>query len=90
MTTAAAGALSSMVVLAAVVTGLLTCLVTRSFTPGVPLFLDFLLAAGLLRLTAEQTWQALATTAAIVVIRKVAVLGLGFSRQATSVPPGDG
>jgi hypothetical protein len=72
-------ALSSLLVLAAVVLGLLTCLVTRSFAPGVPLFLDLLLAAGLLRLTVEQSWRALATTATIVVIRKLAAAGIGLT-----------
>lgn len=49
--------------------------------------LDFLLAAGLLRLSQAQTWAAIATAALTVVIRKLAVAG--FSAHAAGRrPPG--
>lgn len=40
--------------------------------------LDFLLAAGLLRLSLAQTWTAIAVAALTVVIRKVAVAGFSL------------
>ncbi|MEU8382092.1 hypothetical protein [Streptosporangium sp. NPDC048865] len=49
--------------------------------------LDFLLAAGLLRLSQAQTWAAIITAALTVVVRKLAVAG--FSRHpAGRRPPG--
>ena len=53
---------------------------TRQFLAGLPLLLEFLLAAGLLRLAVLDTWVAIATVAVIVVIRKVSTVGI---RQAT-------
>lgn len=41
-----------------------------------PLLLDMLLAAGLLRLSAEAPWPAIATAATIVGIRKLVATGL--------------
>lgn len=60
----------------AVVLALLAGLATRRLGVALPVMLDLLLAAGLLRLTALADWGALASTAAIVVIRKLAVTGL--------------
>ncbi len=51
-------------------------LVTRRHRPAVPLLLDFLLAAGLLRLTADQSWEAIGSTALVVVLRQVASRGI--------------
>ncbi|MEU4537863.1 hypothetical protein AB0G15_23715 [Streptosporangium sp. NPDC023825] len=49
--------------------------------------LDFLLAAGLLRLSQAQTWAAIITAALTVVVRKLAVAG--FSQHpAGRSPPG--
>lgn len=44
---------------------------TRSWQPTVPVLLELLLAAGLLRLGAGDSWQAIGAAAAIVVIRVV-------------------
>ncbi len=49
----------------------------RDARQALAVLLDFLLAAGLLRLTATATWTALATTALIVLIRK-GVMTVGF------------
>ena len=68
--------LSWLVAAAALVAGVGAVLTTRSLLPSIGLFLDFLLAAGLLRLATAGTWQAIAAAAAIVAIRKLAVLGL--------------
>jgi hypothetical protein len=68
--------LSWLVAAAALVAGAGAFLTTRSLLPSLGLFLDFLLAAGLLRLATAGTWQAIAAAAVIVAIRKLAVLGL--------------
>jgi hypothetical protein len=46
-------------------------LLTRSSRPALPVLLDFLLAAGLLRLAVDQGWAAIAAAAAVVVIRRL-------------------
>ncbi len=46
---------------------------TRSLAQALPVLLEFLMAAGLLRLTHDATWRALATAAVIVVLRKLVV-----------------
>jgi hypothetical protein len=45
----------------------------------VAVLLEFLLAAGLLRLTADATPRALLTAAIIVALRKLVTFGLGFA-----------
>jgi hypothetical protein len=44
---------------------------TGSLRAGLSLLLDLLLAAGLLRLTVAASWEALATAAAVVIVRKL-------------------
>ena len=44
---------------------------TRSLAQALPVLLEFLLAAGLLRLSQDQTWRAIATAAAVVGLRKL-------------------
>lgn len=46
---------------------------TRSALQALPVLLDFLLAAGLLRLVGSPTWAALATAGLVVLIRHVVV-----------------
>ncbi|MEU9830172.1 hypothetical protein AB0D67_01405 [Streptosporangium sp. NPDC048047] len=55
---------------------------------AVAVLLDFLLAAGLLRLSQAQTWAAIVTAALTVVIRRIAVAG--FSRPVRRSPPAAG
>jgi len=51
---------------------------TRSLRQALPVLLEFLMAAGLLRLSSAATWRALATAAVIVVLRKLVVTyGIG-------------
>ena len=50
----------------------------------VPVRLDMLLAAGLLRLGADAPWSSIATAATIVVLRKVVVAGIRQSTVATA------
>jgi hypothetical protein len=61
----------------------LVCALAALLTGGGPrtamaVLLDFLLAAGLLRLSMAQTWTAIAVAALTGVIRKVAVAGFSF------------
>ena len=55
---------------------------TRQLLAGLPLLLEFLLAAGLLRLALLDTWVAVATVAAIVAIRKVSTVGIRLANRA--------
>ena len=56
---------------AAIVASLVALVATRQPQLALSTFLDFLLAAGLLRLAGYLTWQSLATVAAVVVIRRL-------------------
>lgn len=76
-----------LVVAAALATSALTLLFTRSPRTALPVLLDLLLAAGLLRLSVTASWQAIGSAALVVAIRKVVTLGLSTGRaaaQATS------
>ncbi len=50
---------------------------TRQLSAALPVLLDFLLAAGLLRLTAAAPWRAIIAVAVIVILRKVVTWSLG-------------
>lgn len=50
--------------------------VMRRVSVALPVLLDMLMAAGLLRLSAEAPWRTIATAGAIVVLRKLVVAGL--------------
>jgi hypothetical protein len=71
-----AGVVALTVAGAALVAAAVTLAATRR--PGVALkvLLDLLLAAGLVRLTGDPTWSAVATSAAIVVLRRLIGTGL--------------
>lgn len=76
------GLLSELALLVAVVgiaLAVTTLLATRSVGIALPTLLDFLLAAGLLRLSATSAWTAIASAALIVAIRKIASLGIAAS-----------
>ena len=79
-------ALVPVVVAAGLALSALTLLSTRRVTVALPVLLDLLLAAGLLRLSATASWQAIASAAAIVVIRKLATLGIAAARRARAEP----
>lgn len=80
--------------LVCVVLGLVSSLAAAVRVPQVRLplavLLDFLLAAGLLRLSAEVTGRTLATAAVVVAVRKVAVLSIGRTRGDPGVRPVQG
>ncbi|MDP9429734.1 MAG: DUF1622 domain-containing protein [Actinomycetota bacterium] len=72
----AAATLALLVTAAALLAGLVALLATRRPAVALPVFLDLLVAAGLLRLVGEPSWQALATAAAIVLLRRLIGFGL--------------
>lgn len=58
-----------LITVAAVVIAVLIWLATRAWRPTMPVLLELLLAAGLLRLSVSDDWHAIAAAAAIVAIR---------------------
>lgn len=64
-----AATVANLITGAALLIAVLTGITTRAWRPTIPVFLDLLLAAGLLRLGAADTWEAIATAGAIVMIR---------------------
>jgi len=50
---------------------------------GLPLALDFWLASGLLRLSHNSEWKAIATAAVVVIVRKIVVQALTPVTRAT-------
>ncbi|HET6562344.1 MAG TPA: DUF1622 domain-containing protein [Marmoricola sp.] len=79
--TAVAGELAQLVAVAAVVLAAAAYVATRRLGAALPLLLDLLLAAGLLRLSVGQSWTAIGSAAAIVVIRKLAMGGIARARR---------
>jgi hypothetical protein len=72
----AGATLALLVTAAALAAGLVALLATRRPATALPVFLDLLVAAGLLRLAGEPSWQALASAAAILVLRRLIGFGL--------------
>ena len=60
---------------------------SRRPAAALAVLLDLLLAAGLLRLSADAAWSAVGSAALVVLIRKVAGLGLGAGRRRRPVGP---
>lgn len=69
-------ALALLATAAALLAGLVALVATGRPAAALPVFLDLLTAAGLLRLVGEPGWPALATAAAILVLRRLIGLGL--------------
>lgn len=65
-----------LVTLLGLVSGALVLLRGRELLPAMGVLLEFLLAAGLLRLADDPGWRQLVTAAAVVVLRRVVSLGL--------------
>jgi hypothetical protein len=65
---------------AGAVAGAVAAARTRRLLPSLPLAVDFWLAAGLLRLSGDPTWQTIASAACIIAVRQIVRLGL---RQAS-------
>jgi hypothetical protein len=72
----AGATLALLVTAAALAAGLVALIATRRPAAALPVLLDLLVAAGLLRLVGEPSWQALATAAAILVLRRLIGFGL--------------
>ncbi|MGY1763855.1 hypothetical protein ACI79G_05005 [Geodermatophilus sp. SYSU D00779] len=72
----AGATLALLVTAAALVAGLVALVATRSPAAALPVFLDLLVAAGLLRLVGQPSWPALATAATILVLRRLIGFGL--------------
>jgi hypothetical protein len=62
--------------LTGILAGLAVTLATGRLTIGVGLLLDFLLAAGLLRLLLADTWSAIGSVAVVVALRRLLSGGL--------------
>ncbi len=76
-------ALAALVISAgALVVGVLTFAVTRRPALALGVFLDLLLAAGLLRLAGDPGWRTVATAAAIAALRHLIGLGLRIGGRA--------
>jgi len=54
----------------------------RAFSTFLGLGLEFLLAAGLIRLASQNTFQMLGIAAAIIVARRIVIIGLGYGARA--------
>jgi hypothetical protein len=74
-----------LVVAAALMISVLVLLSARSPSTALAVFLDLLLAAGLLHLSANLSGTAIASTALVVVIRKIAGLGLAAGHRRPAV-----
>jgi hypothetical protein len=72
----AGATLALLVTAAALAAGLVALLATRRPAAALPVLLDLLVAAGLLRLVGQPSWQAPATAAAILVLRRLIGFGL--------------
>jgi hypothetical protein len=80
--TAVVDAAALIVVAAAILAGALALGGTRSVRQALPVLLDLLTAAGLLRLSVTPTWSALAVTAVVVALRRLTTAGLRRTAQA--------
>lgn len=88
--TALLAGLAVLVTGAAVVVAALVYAVTRAWSPAVPVLLELLLAAGLLRLAADPDWRAVAAAAVLVLVRQGVTLVERRSRraeEAAGAPP---
>ena len=71
---------------AGLVAAAVTAAAARRPLLGVKVLLDFLLAAGLLRLTGDPAWTTVATAAAVVAVRRLVGLGLRAGAGGTPAP----
>ena len=74
-------AIALVLVAASTVLATLAAVRTRHVLAGVPLMLDFWIAAGLLRLTQNTSWTKIAAAATLIAIRKLVSLGLAGGRS---------
>lgn len=74
---------------AALMAGALALVVTGRPSLGASVFLDLLLAAGLLRLVGEPSWRALATAASIIAIRRLVGSSLRIGGRSWTLGSGE-
>ena len=86
--TAVLNSAALLVVGAAIVTGAVVLVATRSFRQALPVLLEFLTAAGLLRLAAAPAWPALAVTVVVIALRRLATIGMRTAATAARRSPG--
>ncbi len=86
--TATAGRAALLVTAAALLAGALTLVATRRPGTALQVLLDLLLSAGLLRLSGDPGWPAIATAAAIVALRRL--IGVGLRAGAGAWTTGSG
>ncbi|GAA3506632.1 hypothetical protein GCM10019016_137470 [Streptomyces prasinosporus] len=65
-----------LVTAAGVLSAIAAYTVSRWIGQALPVLLDFLTAAGLLRLAADVSWGSILVAAAVIAVRKVAALGI--------------
>jgi hypothetical protein len=85
--TSVVGAAALLVVAASVVAGGIVLLRTRSLRQALPVVLDLLPAAGLLRLAAAPTWTGLAVTAIVIALRRLVSAGVRTAIGAARTSP---
>jgi hypothetical protein len=85
--TAVLGAVALTITTAGLVAAAVTLAATRRPLLAIQVLLDFLLAAGLLRLTGHPGWSALAGAAAVVVLRRLVGVGLRAGSPAWAREP---
>ncbi|MGY2074495.1 hypothetical protein [Blastococcus sp. SYSU DS0828] len=79
---------AQVVVVLALLSGALVLAVTRSPAPALAITLDHLVAAGLLRLAGEPSWQAIMTAAVVIAIRHLAGYSLRHGAASWRKGPG--
>ena len=70
------GTAALLVVAAALVSAAVVLIRTRELRRALPVLLDLLTAAGLIRLAGQPSWPVLATTAIVIVLRRLLTAGL--------------
>lgn len=81
-----AGLLAGGIAAAALLAGAIALASTRRPAVALPVLLDLLLAAGLVRLAGDPGWAALLTAAAVVALRRLIGAGLRAGGRAWTVP----
>jgi hypothetical protein len=79
--TAVLGSAALAVVAAAILAGAVVLGRTRSLRQALPVLLDLLTAAGLLRLSVAPNWNALIVTAVVIALRRLTTAGIRTAFQ---------
>ncbi|CAL9336919.1 hypothetical protein SUDANB15_00182 [Streptomyces sp. enrichment culture] len=61
---------------AGILSAVTVCAMSRRIGHALPVLLDFLSAAGLVHLAADVSWNSILVAAAVIVVRKVAAIGI--------------